>query len=365
VSLDEILNVACTPDADGQAWLLPVAPGTRYVTVGGAIANDVHGKNHHTLGTFGEHLVSFELARSDGTTIFCSGSENQEFFRATIGGLGLTGLVLSATFQLRRVPGLCVEFEQIRFENLDEFFGLARESETTWEYTAAWIDCLAKGRGLGRGLFSRARHLANAAPKSLREPRQLLPVDAPISFANAVTLPPFNALYWRKLGWRKRGSGVSDYCRELFPLDVFDNWNRLYGRKGFYQFQSVTPLEAPEALVELLTCTAQEGQGSMLTVLKSFRARPSAGLLSFPKEGFTLALDFPNRGPDTLSLLARLEGIVVASGGRIYPAKDGAMSRKAFEQGYQDLDSFREFVDPRFGSDFARRVGIVGEHATG
>lgn len=361
VTLSEIIAVANVVDGDGTVWLPPVSPGTQYVTVGGAIANDVHGKNHHAYGTFGEHVLSIELARSDRGVVTCSRSQNADLFRATIGGLGLTGVILSAGLQLRRVPSLGVEFEQIRFGNLAEFFALARESERTWEYTAAWIDCLAKGSALGRGVFSRARHRPGLTVEPSGEPPLRFPVDAPISLANGLTLPPFNALYWRKLGLRKQVNGVSSYQRELFPLDFVKDWNRLYGRNGFYQFQSVTPLEAPDALVELLTVIGHAGQGSMLTVLKSFGDRQPAGLLSFPREGFTLALDFPNRGASTLSLLARLESIVVGARGRVYPAKDGAMGRETFQQGYEDLPAFRALVDPRFSSAFARRVGIVGE----
>jgi FAD/FMN-containing dehydrogenase len=359
VTLAEILSVACGPDADDSGWFLPVSPGTRFVSVGGAIANDVHGKNHHAFGTFGEHVLSLELARSDGVVI-CSRAENAELFRATIGGLGLTGIILSATIQLRRVPGLALESEHIRFGSIQAFFELAQESAEVWEYTAAWIDCLAKGRLLGRGIFSRARHRGGVRTKPPPEPRLALPVEAPISLANRLTLPVFNAVYWRKSGVRPVARSVGGYRPVLYPLDVISGWNRLYGPLGFFQFHSVTPLDKPEVLVALLTAVSEAGQGSMLAVLKTFADRPAAGMLSFPMAGFTLTLDFPNHGESTRALLGRLEDIVVDAGGRLYPAKDGVMRAESFRRGYPQLEPFLRQVDPKMSSSFARRVGIVG-----
>jgi FAD/FMN-containing dehydrogenase len=362
VTLADILSVACGPDADGSGWFLPVSPGTRYVSVGGAIANDVHGKNHHAFGTFGEHVLSLELARTEGV-VACSPVENAELFRATIGGLGLTGLILSATIQLRRVPGLALESEHIRFGSIHEFFEPAQESADVWEYTAAWIDCLARGRALGRGIFSRARHRVGVRTRPLREPRLALRVEPPISMANGLTSPVFNAVYWRKSGVRRVAKNIGDYSPVLYPLDVISGWNRLYGPRGFFQFHSVTPLDQPEVLVALLTAVSEAGQGSMLAVLKTFADRPAAGMLSFPMAGFTLTLDFPNRGESTRALLGRLEDIVLDAGGRLYPAKDGVMRAESFRRGYPQLEPFLRQVDPRMSSSFARRMGIVGNGA--
>ncbi len=357
VTLADILQVACRPEKDGSGWFLPVSPGTRFVSVGGAVANDVHGKNHHLMGTFGEHVLSLEIARGEGVVV-CDRSRNAELFRATIGGLGLTGIILSATLQLRRVSGLGVESEDIRFGSLGEFFELARESENVWEYTAAWIDCLAEGRALGRGVFSRARHLPGLAAEPPGEERPATLAEPPLSLANRLTLPVFNAYYWRKLGLRARVKNSGPYQNMLYPLDAIAGWNRLYGPRGFYQLQSVTPPGAPEALRELLSVISKSGQGSMLTVLKSFGKRPATGMLSFPMEGFTLALDFPNQGERTRSLLARLETIVVQAGGRLYPAKDGLMSAESFRRGYPQLETFLPHIDSRLSSGFARRIGI-------
>ncbi len=362
VTLADILRVVCQPQDDGAGWFLPVSPGTRYVSLGGAIANDVHGKNHHQFGTFGEHVLSLEIARSEGV-IACDRSTNPDLFRATVGGLGLTGVILSASLQLRRAPGLGVESEDIRFGSLTDFFDLARESETTWEYTAAWIDCLAKGRALGRGIFSRARHrpgLPAWAPADAG--RAALP-EPPFSLANGLTLPVFNALYWRKLGLNPIKKNSGGYQGVLYPLDAVAGWNRLYGPRGFYQFQSVTPPGARDAVRELLATISKAGEGSMLTVLKSFGNRPAVGMLSFPMEGFTLALDFPNLGERTRTLLARLEAIVIEAGGRLYPAKDGLMSAESFRRGYPQLETFLPHIDPRLSSAFARRVGIQRDPA--
>nr|WP_183855432.1 FAD-binding oxidoreductase [Prosthecomicrobium pneumaticum] len=363
VTLAEILAVLARPAADGSGWLLPVMPGTRFVTVGGAIANDVHGKNAHREGSFGRHVEAIELARSDAGRLVCTRTENAGLFAATLGGLGLTGLILSATLRLRRVAGLALETEDIRFDTLADFFRLDAESADGWEYTAAWVDCLARGPRLGRGLYSRARHAAGvAAPPPARAPRFSVPVTPPVSAVNGASLSAFNALYLRRLGSRRSRRAVRPYGPVLFPLDALGRWNRLYGPKGFFQFQAVVPPQAAEAATaELFAAIAASGQGSMLVVLKRFGAIASEGLLSFPMPGTSLALDFPDRGASTRALLARLEAIVMAAGGRLYPAKDETMARASFEAGYPAHAAFRAHIDPAFSSAFARRVGLLGD----
>jgi FAD/FMN-containing dehydrogenase len=361
VQLADIFAVACRPEADGSGWFLPVTPGTRFVTVGGAIANDVHGKNHHRAGTFGRHLLSFELARSDGTRMNCSPTENGPMFAATIGGLGLTGVVLRATLRLRRVEGMALEAEDIRFGSLDEFFALAAESDAEWEYTAAWIDCLAGGEGLGRGIFSRARHAAGVgSPPPEREPRLGVPATPPWALVTGLSVRAFNNLYWRRMGPRRaRVRRIADYAPVLYPLDSVGRWNRLYGPGGFYQFQCVVPpRDGPAVTTALLQAITAAGEGSMLSVLKVFGDLPSPGLLSFPMPGVTLALDFANRGEGTRRLLARLEAIVSEAGGRLYPAKDSLMSSQTFQRGYPRLSEFLPLMDPGLSSAFARRVGL-------
>ena len=363
VRLADILAVICQPEPGGGGWFLPVSPGTRFVTVGGAIANDVHGKNHHCYGTFARHVLSLELARSDGRVYVCSPRENARLYTATIGGLGLTGIILRATIQLRRVRGLAMEAEEIRFERLDDFFALTQESDQDWEYTAAWIDCLASKARLGRGLYSRARHAPGvAAPPPDLIPRVTVPITLPIALVNGASVRGFNAAYWRKLRRAGRSSRLGGCESVLYPLDAVGAWNRLYGRRGFFQFQCVVPPnDARDAIAELLRCISASDKGSMLTVLKRFGDLPSPGLLSFPMPGVTLALDFPNEGEGTRELLAKLEYIVTQANGRLYPAKDSVMSANAFRTGYPRLSEFLPAVDSGFSSLFARRVGILSD----
>ncbi|MGO4527055.1 FAD-dependent oxidoreductase [Microvirga sp. 2MCAF35] len=365
VRLADILAVICRPEDDGSGWFLPVTPGTRFVTVGGAIANDVHGKNHHTFGTFGQHVLALELARSDGSRLVCSSEQNFDLFTATIGGLGLTGLILSATLQLRRVEGLAVEAEDIQFASLSEFFDLAEASDRDWEYTAAWVDCLATGSDLGRGIYSRARHRAGKGVEPPgRHPRLAVPLTPPIPATNTLSVRAFNALYWRKLGRSGRASCIGSYEPVLYPLDAIGDWNRLYGPKGFHQFQCVVPHEhARASMGEMLQLIAKSGQGSMLVVLKTFGDLPSPGLLSFPRPGVTLALDFPERGATTRRLLQQLEEVAVAAYGRLYPAKDSLMGSHTFRQGYPKFEQFQSMMDPHFSSAFARRVELIRSEA--
>jgi short-subunit dehydrogenase/FAD/FMN-containing dehydrogenase len=361
VQLADILAVLCQPDANNGGWFLPVVPGTRFVTVGGAIANDVHGKNQHRLGTFGRHVMALELARSDGTRQICSQNENADLFAATIGGIGLTGLILNATIQLQRVQGLAVEAEDIRFSDLGEFFALVAESDAHWDYTAAWIDSFATGRSLGRGIFSRARRVpGRAAWPPARQPRVALPLMPPVSLIRPFTARAFNAAYWRKSGFRRRSSHTGSYENVFFPLDAVADWNRVYGPKGFFQFQCVVPPPAArDAVAELLRLTAHSAQGSFVTGLKTFGDIPSPGLMSFPMKGTSLALDIPNRGTATRRFLAQLEQVVMQAGGRIYPAKDAAMSAASLRQGYPQVSRFIEHIDPNFSSALAQRLALT------
>lgn len=361
VRLADILAVICRPEEDGSGWFLPVTPGTRFVTVGGAIANDVHGKNHHAFGTFGRHVLALELARSDGSRVICSPDQNPDLFAATIGGLGLTGLILSATLRLRRVEGLAVEAEDIRFASLSEFFDLAQASDRDWEYTAAWVDCLASGSHLGRGIYSRARHCPGRGVEPPgKNPRLAMRLTPPIPATNTLSVRAFNALYWRKLGRNGRASRIGSYEPVLYPLDAIGEWNRLYGPRGFHQFQCVVPHEqARDAVSKMLRLIAESGQGSMLVVLKTFGDLPSPGLLSFPCPGVTLALDFPERGTTTRGLLRQLEEVAIAAYGRLYPAKDSLMASHTFRRGYPNFEQFQSMMDPQFSSAFARRVGLT------
>ena len=341
-----------------HGWFLPVTPGTKYISVGGAIANDVHGKNHHKAGTFGKYVLQFELLRSNGERLICSPDENTDYFNATIGGLGLTGLINWVEFSLKKIPGHKIEQETIRFNNLKEFYTLSDESDKDWEYTVAWIDCLASGDELGRGLFMRGNHCA-ATSKSRKKyksktSRLSVPFDAPGFLLNKYTVTAFNQLYFKR---PVKQIQQVDFDPFFYPLDSISNWNRLYGRKGFMQYQCVIPKEHREAAMqEMLTVIAESGQASFLSVLKEFGDIKSPGLLSFPRAGITLALDFPNRGKKTLTLLESLDVITLKYSGAVYPAKDARMSPATFEKYYPNWKEFEAFIDPHFSSGFKQRV---------
>lgn len=340
-----------------RGWILPVSPGTQFVTVGGAIANDVHGKNHHRKATFGNHLKKIELLRTDGSYIECSPNLHSELFYATIGGLGLTGVILKAYIQLMPVESSCLESESIPFRGVREFMELSDASEQDWEYTVSWIDCLS-GRSPD-GIFLRANHSARANQDNRianLKHHMMMPCTPPFSLVNKFTLRPFNFLYknFHKL---KPSRQIVDYQSFFYPLDIIVDWNKIYGPRGFYQYQSVIPrLSSIDAIENMLTEISSCGVGSFLAVLKTFSYQKSLGMLSFAQPGLTLALDFPNKGEVTSKLFGRLDAIVAEAGGRLYPAKDMMMSRSMFEAGYPRLKDFLPYRDPGISSSFSKRV---------
>ena len=340
-----------------MGWFLPVTPGTRFVTVGGAIANDVHGKNHHRTGTFGQHILCLALRRSDQGIVLCSPTGNAELFHATVGGLGLTGAILWADIRLRPIANSAVDSESIQFASLEAFFDLSEESDRDYEYTVAWIDCLARGKSLGRGLFMRGNHAApQKRPPSPPRKTHTFPIEPPFPLVNAWSLRVFNSLYYRKQMARMQRA-ITHYEPFFYPLDGILHWNRMYGHQGFFQYQCVVPSDsAKESIRALLETIATAKSGSFLAVLKVFGDRRSPGLLSFPRPGATLALDFPNQGQRTLDLLDNLDKIVASSGGAVYPAKDARMSGKHFRQYYPRWEEFQLHIDPCFSSSFWRRV---------
>lgn len=337
-----------------RGWSLPVTPGTQMVTVGGAIANDVHGKNHHRCGTFGDHVRNITLIRTDGEIIHCGPAANPEWFAATVGGLGLTGVIAQAEIQLRPVAGPWLDTETIPFQDLDQFFQLSAESEADWEYTVSWIDCVAERSG--RGLFMRGIGTASTQ-RPPREGRSLtIPIVPPVSLVNRLTLRPFNNAYYH-LKSRPPHRTTAHYEAFFYPLDNLHEWNRMYGPKGFFQYQSVVPPESGrDAVQAMLKDIARSGEGSFLAVLKTFGDRTAAGMLSFPQSGVTLALDFPNNGARTAGLFERLDAIVREARGRIYPAKDARMPRDLFEAGYPRLGEFLTYRDPGISSALSRRL---------
>jgi FAD/FMN-containing dehydrogenase len=352
LTLDDILHVIVP-----RGWFLPVVPGTRFVTLGGAIANDVHGKNHHRAGSFGCHVRALTLLRSDGARPSCSPTENSPLFGATIGGLGLTGLIIDAEIDLIPIASSEMEVEDLAFSSVAEFIDLSGDS-TDWEYTVSWVDTCARRGQVGRGIFSRARHAQNRG-KLLPGPRRPalgVPLSPPVSLVNKWTVDLFNrAYFWA--GSRKKGLRYAHYQPFFFPLDAIADWNRLYGKRGFYQYQCVVPPEGREqAITTLLQDIQRSGEASFLVVLKEFGDRQSPGLLSFPRPGLTLALDFPNRGEKTKRLLESFDKTVQAVGGAVYPAKDARMSSEMFAAGFPGLQAFVSQMDPNFSSTFWRRV---------
>ena len=344
-----------------------MTPGTQFVTLGGAIANDVHGKNHHRRGTFGRWLESLELERSDRGTIACSPSRNPDLFAATIAGMGLTGLIRTATIRLLKVPSLSIAQATRRFDRLADYFALAEEADRVHEYAVAWIDSLAGGRSLGRGHLIVGDH----APRgdlsgTARPPLATVPFAPPVSPLGGLPLRAFNEFYFRRAprGW---SAATVSFDAFFYPLDRVGAWNRLYGPRGLHQHQSVVPLKDGEAVVRaLIECARSHRHGSFLTVLKRFGDVPSPGLLSFPREGYTLTLDFPHRGAKTLKLLAELDAITVAAGGAVNPYKDARMSPETFAAGFPRWGELERLRDPAIVSDFWRRTALVlpqGEEA--
>lgn len=336
-----------------RGWMLPVVPGTRFVTVGGAIANDIHGKNHHRQGTFCHHVSELRLLRTDGEVLSCGPAARADWFAATAGGLGLTGVITQATLKLQRVQSPWLEAQSMPYGGLDDFFMLADASVTQWEHTVAWIDGLS-GRE-PRGIFLRANPAQG--PVSETPPIQRnVPLPAlPVSLVHRLSLRPFNAAYYHLN--RYRTPRRVHHTSFFHPLDRLPGWNRMYGPRGFYQYQCVIPRPGgKEALQSMLDEIKKSGEGPFLSVLKTFGDRAAAGLLSFVQAGVTLALDFPNRGHATTCLFARLDAIVQEAGGRLYPAKDARMSRAMFEAGFPGLPEFLPYRDPGISSAFSRRV---------
>ncbi len=363
--------VVCEPGitvADMQAFLvprgysLPAVPGTGFATVGGIVANDVHGKNHDRHGSIGDHVCWFDLLMADGTVKQVAPDNDGDLFAATIGGVGLTGIIVTVCIKVLPMPSNAVQVTEMRVRDLDHFFELFAEHRDRATYSVGWIDALARGAKLGRGVLE----LADPSPAGIpdKAPRRLrVPFDMPGILLNRLTMSAFNEVYYRRV---PDGGEVSKKSLTAFfhPLDALHDWNRLYGRAGFHQFQCVVPEEGgASGIRSLLEEISASGSASFLAVLKTMGGE-GRGHLSFPVRGYTLALDFPARAGVT-DLLQRLEDITLDYGGRIYLAKDSMMSEAGFARMYPALREFRavlEHVDPKglFMSDQALRLGIRG-----
>jgi decaprenylphospho-beta-D-ribofuranose 2-oxidase len=343
LTLDQILEVIVP-----AGWFLPVTPGTKFITVGGAVASDVHGKNHHVDGSFSNHILEMEIVLASKETITCSPERNQDLFEATCGGMGLTGIISRVRFQLKKIETSFIRQKQIKAVNLDELIRLFDEYNH-YTYSVAWIDCLKKGKDFGRSILMLGEHaeLGDLSEKQKRQPLQLpgkkqinFPFNLPSWVLNAFTVKTFNFLFYSK-NIKKEINNVIGYEPFFYPLDAILHWNRGYGKKGFVQYQFVIPLEAKNGLVEILNRISDKGLGSFLAVLKVFGKQES--MISFPKEGYTLALDFPVKN-GLLEFLDELDQIVLKHGGRIYMSKDARMKPEILRQGYPDLNTFKEIV---------------------
>jgi decaprenylphospho-beta-D-ribofuranose 2-oxidase len=352
-----------------RGYFLPVTPGTKFVTLGGAIAHDVHGKNHHRVGTISNFVQDFRLRTTEGEILTCSREQNSEAFWATVGGAGLTGLLLSARLRLQPVETAHVLVDFLKVAHLEEAIDAMEESDHLYEFSVAWIDCLARGKSLGRSVLMRGNPAARGdlppghgnplAPR--RRSQRSLPFDFPAGLLNSFTVGAFNRLFY---GSHRTVAGrLVDIESFFYPLDSIRDWNRMYGRRGFVQYQLVFPPQTSRTgLAKVLQRVSASGRGSFLGVLKRF-GNANAGLLSFPFPGYTLALDLPV-SDGLVPFLHGLDELVLAYGGRLYLAKDAVMTRESFAAMYPRLEEFRAVrarLDPKnkLSSSLARRVGIL------
>lgn len=352
VTLEQILDFALP-----LGWFPAATPGTKLITVGGALANDVHGKNHHKGGTFGRHVKRFELVRSDGESIVCSPEDNSDMHSATIGGLGLTGLITWMEIQLQRCPSEFFEMEAIKYDCLEEFFEINSDSEKDYDYTVAWVDCTAKGSIMGRGIYNRGNHADPSKmdiPIIKKKAPKTLPIEYP--FINSFTVNAFNSMYFNKQMNRVE-KDIIHYDPFFYPLDAVYHWNRAYGKNGFLQYQFVIPFgKEQQTFKKFLEAVAVSGLSSFLVVMKTFGDIHSPGMMSFPRPGVNMAIDFRMTGEKTLKLLNYLDIVVREAGGGFYPAKDARMSSQDFKTFYPRWKEFLNYKDPKFSSSFWRRV---------
>jgi decaprenylphospho-beta-D-ribofuranose 2-oxidase len=367
VNLDELLRVIVP-----RGWFVPVTPGTRFVTIGGAIASDIHGKNHHVEGSFGNHTVRVTLLLADGETVVVSPELRPELFWATVGGMGLTGVILDATIRLLPIESSRMSVDTTRIPDLEALFTAMDESDDDYRYSVAWIDLVAKGSSLGRSVLTRGDHarLDQLGPKESVQPfaygpHQLLavpPLVPPMGVLNHATVAAFNEVWFRKAPHRREAElqGIGAF---FHPLDLVGSWNRLYGSKGMVQYQFVVPFGEEDAMRTVIERLSASGAASFLAVLKRFGAGNPAPL-SFPAPGWTLALDVPGASRGLGDLLHGLDRVVLDAGGRHYFAKDAHTTAAAIRRGYPRLDEWkavRDTADPHgvWQSDLSRRLGLT------
>ncbi|NNN19090.1 MAG: FAD-binding oxidoreductase [Acidimicrobiaceae bacterium] len=363
-SLDQIMR-----EFADAGFFVPVTPGTRHVTIGGAIACDVHGKNHHKDGTFTDHVLAMDLATPSGIMTLTREHE-PELFNATCGGMGLTGVILNATVRMLRIESVYMKVDTIRTNNLDEVLDLMESEDHKYRYSVAWVDSLARGSSLGRAVLTRGNHadLSELEGGHLKTPLDFKPKTIfsapdifPSGLLNSLTIKAFNEVWYKKTP-RKETGAIHHAASFFHPLDIVGNWNRIYGPRGFIQYQFVVPFGREDVLRNSLELLANNRAGSFLTVLKRF-GKSNAGLISFPMEGWTLALDLPVGPANLAGLFDQLDEMILKAGGRVYLAKDARVSKNKIKLMYPHLDEFRKIlksVDPTriIQSDLSRRLGI-------
>ncbi len=352
-----------------RGFFPPVTPGTRFVTLGGSIAADVHGKNHHRDSSLASHVTSFDLMVASGEVLRCSREENAGLFWATVGGMGLTGVILELELRMRRVESAYLDGELIRAGNVDAAIEAFERTDAQYGYSVAWIDCNSGKGALGRSVLNLGnfatldqlpRNLAQNPLSTMPKLSPIVPFDFPGFALNSLTVRAFNAVIWA-LNRDKAAHTIFDWESFFYPLDSIRNWNRIYGKRGFVQYQCVWPPDESRAgLVEVLEAISRSRRGSFLAVLKKFGAQD--GLLSFPMPGYTLALDFPVTD-GLLEFLSSLDAMVLKRGGRVYLAKDARMSPETFRAMYPNLPKWqaaKAVADPdnRFSSSLSRRLGM-------
>ncbi len=351
-----------------KGWFLPVTPGTKFISVGGAVASDIHGKNHHLDGCFSNHVLELEIFCGNGIFMKCSTEEHHDLFHATCGGMGLTGIITSVTFKLKRIETAFVSRIQEKARDLDEAFYLF-EKYASHTYSMAWIDCLKGGHSFGRSIIMAGEHTPFGELKTKVKTNALtipdgagfnIPFELPGFLLNGYSVKAFNELYYHKTR-KKISYDIVNYDPFFYPLDAIGNWNRMYGASGFVQYQFVLPLKTSRVgLIEILERIRKQGLGSFLAVLKLFGKQE--GMLSFPMSGYTLALDFPMR-KGLLSFLTTLDELVLKHQGRLYLSKDARMDAAVFKASYDNLEEFKKTLNKyvpegTFTSLQSKRLGL-------
>ena len=354
VDLNEVLSIVVK-----KGWFLPVTPGTKLITIGGAVAADVHGKNHHTEGSFCDYVTGLSILTGSGEIVDCSPTINNDLFYSTCGGMGLTGIIIDVTFKLKSIDGDCIKSRTIKTNSLDETLE-EFERNSKVNYSVAWIDCLKKGKNMGRSLVMLGEHTKSIKTKK-RSLVYNVPLNSPSFLLNKFSIKTFNNLYYHHQ-LKKISDKIIHYDKYFYPLDSINNWNRLYGKQGFFQYQFVVPFSVGlDGMKEIMNTITNWGQASFLAVLKTF-GKENRNLLSFPIEGYTLAIDI-KYNKKAYKFFDFMDKIILEMGGRIYLAKDTRMNEEIFKKSYLNWEKFQQIREKygsltKFSSRQSKRIGL-------